>query len=73
MEKGWLPVQTLMNKYQEICYIFSLKHLLTCPARGTCNTSSLIDHTFTNSTGKIFQPVIIDCVILNHKLIFSTR
>ena len=48
------PVQTLTNNYQEFCHIFSLKQLIACPARVTCNTSSLTDHILTNSTEKIF-------------------
>ena len=60
------PVQTLINKYQEFCHIFSLKQLITCPAGLTCNTSSLIDHTLTNSTEKTFQLGIIDCGLLDH-------
>ena len=61
------PVQTLINTYQEFCQIFSLKQLITCPARITCNTSSLIDHILTNSTEKIFQSGIIDCGMSDHQ------
>ena len=32
------PVHTLINKYQEFCQIFSLKQLIICPTRVTCNT-----------------------------------
>ena len=49
------PVHTLINEFQEFCQIFSLKQLITCPTRVTCNTSSLIDHILTNSAEKIFQ------------------
>ena len=38
------PVHTLINKYQQFFQIFSLKQLITCPTRATCNTVSLIDH-----------------------------
>ena len=54
-------VHTLINKFQEFCQIFSLKQLITCPTRITCNTSSLIDDILTNSSEKIFQSCIIDC------------
>ena len=64
------PVHTLMNKYQEFCWIFSLKQLITCPTHVTCSTS-LIDHILTNSTEKIFQSGIIDCgAMSDHQLIF---
>ena len=66
-------VHTLINKYQEFCQIFSLKQLITCPTRVTCNTPSLIDHILTNSTEKIFQSGIIDCGMSDHQLIFCTR
>ena len=67
------PVHTLINKYQEFCQIFSLKQLITCPTRVTCNTSSLIDHILTNSTEKIFQSGIINCGMSDHQLMFWTR
>ena len=67
------PVHTFINKYQEFCRIFSLKQLITCPTRATCNTSSLIDHILTNSTKKIFQSGIIYCGMSDHQLIFCTR
>ena len=66
-------VHTLIYKYQEFCQIFSLKQLITSPTLVTCNTSSLIDHTLTNSSEKIFQSSIIDCGISDHQLIFCTR
>ena len=64
------PVHTLINKYQEFCQIFSLKQLIPCPTRVTCNTSSLIDHHLANSTEKIFQS---DCGMSDHQLIFCRR
>ena len=67
------PVHILINKDQEFCQIFSLKQLITCPSRVTCNGSSLIDNIFTNSTEKIFQSSIIDCSMSDHQLIFCTR
>ena len=66
-------VHTLINKYQEFCQIFSLKQLITCPTRVTCNTSSLIDHVLTNSSEKIFQSGIIDCGMSDPQLIICTR
>ena len=67
------PVPTLINKYQEFCQIFSLKQLITCSTRVTCNTASLIDHILINSTEKIFESGIIDCGMSDHQLIFCTR
>ena len=60
------PVHTFIKKYQEFCRIFSLKELITCPTRVTCNTSSLIDHIVINSLEKIFQSGIIDCGMPDH-------
>ena len=45
-------VHTLINKYQNFFQMFSLKQIITCPTRVTSNTSSLIDHIFTNSANK---------------------
>ena len=66
-------VHTMINRYKEFCQIHSLKQLITCPTRVTCNTSTLIDHILTNSTEKIFQSGIIDSGISDHQLIFCTR
>ena len=67
------PVHILICKYQEFCQIFSLKQLITCLTRVTCNDSSLIDHILTNFTKKIFQFGIIDCGMLEHQLSFCIR
>ena len=66
-------VHTLINKYQELCQIFSLKKLIICPTRVTYNTSSLIDHILTNSVEKIFRSGIFGCGMLDHQLIFCTK
>ena len=66
-------VHTIINTYKEFCQIHSLKQLITCPTRVTCNTSTLIDHILTNSTEKIFQSGVIDSGISDHQLIFCTR
>ena len=63
----------MINRYGEFCQIHSLKRLITCPTRVTCNTSTLIDHILTNSSEKIFQPGVIDSRISDHQLIFCTR
>ena len=60
------PVRTFIKKYQEFCRIFSLKQLITCPTRVTCNTSSLINHIVINSLEKFFQSGIIDCGMPDH-------
>ena len=63
----------MFNRYREFCQIHSLKQLITCPTRVTCNTSTLIDHILTNSTEKIFQSGVIASGISDHQLIFCTR
>ena len=50
-------LHTITNRYTEFCQILSLKQLIRCPTRVTCNTSTLIDHILTNSAEKIFHPV----------------
>ena len=67
------PVYTLMNKYQEFYQIFSLKQLITCAARVSCSTSSLIDHMLPNSTEKIFQSGIIERGMSYRQLMSCTR
>ena len=62
-------VHTLIDKYQEFCQIFSLTQLITCPTHVICNTSSLIDHTLTNSAEKILKSGTIDCGMSDHQLI----
>ena len=63
----------MRNRYKKFCQIHSLKQLIRCHTRVTCNTSSLIDHILTNSTEKTFQSGIIYCGIPDHQLIFCTR
>ena len=63
------PVHTLINKYQKICQIFSVKQLISYTKRVTINTS-LINYILTNSAENIFQSGIIDCGISNHQLFF---
>ena len=65
-----LPVKdryiTLINKYQEFCQMISLKQLITCLTRVTCNTLSLIDHILTNCSKKILAVVLaVVCRITN--------
>ena len=66
-------VHTMISRYKAFCQIHSLKQLILCPTRVTCNTSTFIGHTHTNSTEKIFQSSIIDSRISDHQLIFCTR
>ena len=61
-------LHTITNRYTEFCQILSLKQLIRCATRVTCNTSTLIDHILTNSTEKIF----LDSGIFDHQLIFDT-
>ena len=66
-------IHTMINRYKEFCQIHSLKQLITYPTRVTCNISTLIGHTLTNSTEKAFQSGITDSGISDHQLIFCTR
>ena len=66
-------VHTMINRYREFCQIHSLKQLITCPTRITCNISTHIDLILTSSTEKIFQSGVIDSGISDHRLFFCTK
>ena len=59
---------SMINRCKKFCPIHTLKQLIRCPTRVTCNTSILIDHILTSSAEKSF-----DCGISDHQLIFCTR
>ena len=54
MEKEAPPLKDQSILYKEFCQVHSLKQLIICPTRVTCNISTLIDHILTSSTEKIF-------------------
>ena len=62
----------LVNKYKEFCQTFSLTDIIKEPTRITCSTSTLLDHTITNSSEKVSQKWVIDVEISDHQLIHYT-
>ena len=62
-----------IKKYNEFCLIYSFKQLVNCPTGTTCNTSTLIDHIFTNSQDNISQSGGIDTAIPDHNMIYCAR
>ena len=63
----------LVNKYKEFCQTFSLTEIIKEPTRITCFTSTLLDHSLTNSSEKVSQKVVIDIEISDHQLIYCTE
>ena len=62
-----------IKKYNEFCSIYGFKELINCPARITCNTSTLIDYILTNSQNNTSQSGVIDTAISDHNMIYCTR
>ena len=49
------------------------KQLINTPTRETKSSSSLIDHIWTNSSGKVSQSGVIESGVSDHFIIFCTR
>ena len=60
-------------KYQEFCNFFSLKQLISCPARINCSSSTIIDYILASYPDRVSQKGIIDIGISDHQPIFCTR
>ena len=58
--------------YQEFCDFLSLKQLISCPARVTCSSSTIIDHILASYPDRISEEGIIDIGISDHQLMFCT-
>ena len=63
----------LVNKYKEFYQKFSLTEIIKEPTRITCSTTTLLDHSLTNSSEKVFQKGVIDVGISDHQLTYCTR
>ena len=50
-----------VKNYFQFCSLYGLGQLIKSPARVTCSTSSLIDHTLTTFPERVSQQGIIDC------------
>ena len=62
-----------VRKYQELCNVFNLKQLISCPTRITCSSSTIIDRILASYPNRVSQKGIIDIGISDHRLIFCTR
>ena len=70
LDKNVLPE---IKMYKEFPSLYGLRQLIDCPSRMTCNTSSLIDHTLTNTQESISQSGVFDTAISDHSLMYCTR
>ena len=52
--KGKIVISSDVKNYIEFCSALGLKQLIKVPARITSNTSILIDHILTSSTGRYY-------------------
>ena len=52
-----------IEKYNESCSICGFKHLIYCPTRTTCNSSTLIDQILTCAQDNMSQSSVINTVI----------
>ena len=59
--------------HQEFCDFLSLKQLISCPARVTCSSSTIIGHILASYPDRISEEGIIDIGISDHQLMFCTR
>ena len=47
--------------------------MIKCPARVTCNSSSILDHALASFPDRVSQNGVIDVDISDHQLIYCTR
>ena len=66
-------LDSFTKEYYECCTLFGLKHLIKCPTRVTCNSSSILDHVFASFSDRVSQIGVIDIGISDHQLIYCTR
>ena len=66
-------LDSVTKNYYEYCTLFGLKRLIKCPARVTCNSSSILDHVLASFPDRFSQSVVIDVGISDHQLTYCTR
>ena len=59
--------------YTEFCSLHGLKQLITSPTCVTQNTSTLLDHVFTNPSDRTSQSGTLEIGISDHMLTYCTR
>ena len=62
-----------MNKLSEMLDTQGYTQLINTPTRVTANTSSLIDHIYTNNRDKVSQAGVIETGISDHFITYCTR
>ena len=63
----------LGKSYRQFLNFFSCKQLIEEPTRITENSSSLLDHIFTNNVNKIYQSGVLNVGLSDHLIIFCSR
>ena len=63
----------LCSGYKQLLNFFGCKQLIEKPTRITENSSSLLDHIFTNNLDKIYQSGVLSVDISDHLLTFCSR
>ena len=63
----------LKDRYLRLLKTNKFKQLINTPTRETKSSSSLIDHIWTNSSGKVSQSGVIESGVSDHFIIFCTR
>ena len=66
-------LDSFTKKYHECCTLFGLKQLIKCPARVTCNNSSILDHVLASFPDRVSQSGVIDVGKSDHQLLHCTR
>ena len=61
------------NKLSEMLNTQGYTQLINTPTRVTANTSSLIDHIYTNNRDKVSQAGVIETGISDHFITYCTR
>ena len=63
----------LSKDYKSLLSFFHCKQLINSPTRVTDKTSTLLDHIFTNNTGKICQSGVLPVGLSDHFITYCTR
>ena len=62
-----------INKFSQMMTTNGYSQLMNTPVRVTNNSSSLIDHIYTNNTDKISQSGVIESGLSEHFITYCTR
>ena len=70
---NYCTLNNKVNKFSQMMTTNGYTQLINTPTRVTNNSSSLIDHIYTNNTDKISQSGVIESGISDHFITFCTR